>query len=360
MEKKSVLVDLYALRNPYCGLGQVADNYLRQLCSYAESGRADKEGIEFTVLVPKGFVCKEPGYERLKQVKYHKIHKFLPRLLPKADLWHSTDQFFKAWRSDVPQLLTVHDLNFLKEKAPERAVQYLRKITRRVNRCTTLAVISHFVADDVSRHIDLRGRKPEVIYDGVEDLTAKPAERPAFVREGRPFFFTIGQVVKKKNFRSLVPLMKHFSGHDLYICGQPGTDVPEIESRVASMQLDNVFLPGPISNAEKIWMYRHCSAFLFPSLLEGFGLPVVEAMQFGIPVFTSNCSSIPEVAGGYSFIWDSFDPEAMVALMEKELPGFAERTDFIRDMKHYAVSRFTYERNFEEYLALYRKMLGLA
>lgn len=354
MKKKQVVVDLFSLRNPNCGLGQVTKNYIKQI------SETIVDDIDFTLIVPTDYDVKSVERMGVRCVKYYALYKFLPMLLPKVDLWHSTDQFYRIRRHDAPQILTLHDLNFLHEKSSAKAERKLKRMQQRVDNCSTLAVISQYVAEDVKQHIDLRRKKPLVIYNGVENISEAPEAKPDFIKNDRPFFFTIGQVRRKKNFHTLVPIMQRFENHDLYICGQnDGEYADEIRSAAQSDRLNNVFLPGTLTQKEKVWMYRHCDAFLFPSLLEGFGLPVIEAMQFGKPVFTSNCTSIPEVAGGYSFIWEDFEPSHMAELMTRELPSFKEKRTFADDMVRYATTNFTYKKNFENYLALYRQMLGI-
>lgn len=349
---KRLLVDLLSLRDPNSGFGEVSRNFLEQLRARRFSD------IEVCLLLPPGYDAEPLLAEGFRVVRYSGVQKFLPRLLPRCDLWHSMNQFFRVVRPGVPQILTVHDLNFLHEKRPAKAQKYLRLVTRRVRRATELVVISRYVADDVKRHVDLGGREPLVIYDGVEDIRRAEERRPDFVRPGRPFFFTIGQVRPKKNFHVLAPMMRHFPGYDLFICGNKAKPyAASIEETARREGLSNVFLPGVVSAEEKVWLYRHCAAFLFPSLLEGFGLPVVEAMQFGRPVFISDRCSLPEVAGGHAFIWDGFAAADMAALVRDRLAAFSPDGAFAREMAAYASTQFTYEKHFSAYAALYRRLL---
>ena len=74
---------------------------------------------------------------------------------------------------------------------------------------------------------------------------------------------------------------------------------------------ERIILPGEISDMDKYWLYKNCEAFVFPSMYEGFGLPVIEAMNFGKPVFLSTFSSLPEVGGKYALYWENFDSQLM-------------------------------------------------
>ena len=162
---------------------------------------------------------------------------------------------------------------------------YLRRMQNKVNKAAVVTTISHYVADVIRQHVDLKGKEIRVIYNGVERIDTLEGIKPSFAT-GRPFFFTIGQIRRKKNFHLLVDVMRHFPEYDLYICGDAHfAYAEEVRNLIRENQLTNVFLTDVISQSEKIWLYRNCEAFLFPSEGEGFGLPVVEAMQFGKAVF---------------------------------------------------------------------------
>ena len=106
--------------------------------------------------------------------------------------------------------------------------------------------------------------------------------------------------------------MKFLPEYDLYICGKDSFQyADEIRTQIKEKAVGNVFVTGMIEQTEKIWLYRNCQAFLFPSRGEGFGLPVIEAMQFGKAVFISNYTCLPEISNGFAFIWEKLEPEAM-------------------------------------------------
>jgi len=200
-----------------------------------------------------------------------------------------------------------------------------------------------------------------VIYNGVRNIDLQPEKQPVFIKDtNEKFFFSIGQILAKKNFHVLVPMMKHFPEYKLFIAGDERFDYDKIvRQTILDEHCENqVFMIGNVDEAEKVWLYRHCGAFTFPSKVEGFGIPVLEAMMCGKAVFTSNCTSLPEIGGQYSFVWDNFDTEYMAKVVKENLTNFYRRTDFIQEMKHYA-QWFSYERYTNEYVALYRKLLGL-
>jgi glycosyltransferase involved in cell wall biosynthesis len=114
-------------------------------------------------------------------------------------------------------------------------------------------------------------------------------------------------------------------------------------------------MPGGVPEAAKLWLYAHCEAFLFPSLSEGFGLPVVEAMAFGKPVFISALTSLPEIGGEDAYYFADFEPESMARVVRDGLRDFGN--DPARETRMRArASRFSWPRVAAEYWRLYEEV----
>ena len=190
----------------------------------------------------------------------------------------------------------------------------------------------------------------------MERIYQNAESKPTFAT-GRPFFFTIGQIRKKKNFHLLLDVMREFPDTDLYICGDDHFKwANTIRENISGKGLKNVFLTGKISQEEKVWLYRNCQAFLFPSQGEGFGLPVIEAMQFGKAVFASNFTCLPEICSDKAFVWENLNTRTMVDSIRKNLPGFYENKSKIEEIRQYAFS-FSYEKHIASYLQIYKELL---
>jgi glycosyltransferase involved in cell wall biosynthesis len=349
--KTKILIDLSSLGSVHCGFGQIAFNYGKIFSSLS------LDDIEFIFLVPKSY----DGYygDKVKYVVLKKIYKYFPFLLPKVDVWHSVHQRCKTLRlaRGTKYIFTIHDLNFLYEKAPSKIKKYLRRIQRGINRADIVTAISNFTADEVRNHLQLGTKPIKIIYNGVEQITGIKEEQPSFVKNtGRPFFFTIGQIRRKKNFHVLLDVMKTFPNHDLYIAGENHRSYAvEINHRIEEEHIHNVFLSGICSQEEKIWLYSHCKAFLFPSLFEGFGLPVIEAMQFGKPVLAANSTSLPEICAGHAFLWDNFESEYLIRSIRQFVPEFYADPQKAEKEKEYARS-LDYSKNIDAYINLYRSL----
>ena len=350
MGKKRVLIDLRDMKKMTCGFGQIAKNYAER---FAET---KIDGVQFVYLVPKNFKGQFGDVECVKVRP--KLNKYFPFTLPKVDLWHSITQQQKLRRigGSTKFLLTIHDLNFLTEKGKLRQIKNTFFLQRKVDKADVIVTISHYVAEQVKSHLNLKGKDVRVIHNGVERIDQNADRKPPFAT-GRPFFFTIGQIRKKKNFHLLLDVMKEFPETDLYICGDDHFKwAKTIRERISEEGLTNVFLTGVISQEEKVWLYRNCEAFLFPSQGEGFGLPVIEAMQFGKAVFASNYTCLPEICSDKAFVWKDLRTETMVKSIRENLPGFYDNKQRVEDVRQYAYS-FSYEKHINAYLQIYRELL---
>ncbi|MDD4216372.1 MAG: glycosyltransferase, partial [Bacteroidales bacterium] len=130
-----------------------------------------------------------------------------------------------------------------------------------------------------------------------------------------------------------------------------------LKKLVNKHNLENqILFPGIISEQEKTWYYRNCEAFLFPSLYEGFGLPVIEAMQNGVPVVTSDKTVLPEIGGAYSFIFEDFDECTIKTKINEAILKYQNNTEFKTDAIKYA-NEYTWTRNVKEYLKIYDEQI---
>jgi glycosyltransferase involved in cell wall biosynthesis len=352
---KKILVDLSSLNNIYCGFGQIALAYGNY---FKENYKRKDTGYSLTLLMPKAMfgmfgneVCYVSSSSWLK--------KHCRYLFPTFDIWHATHQLsrFKPAYSRTKFILTIHDLNYLYETTGKKYKRNQRRLQRKVRRADEIICISEFTKQETLKNLNVDGKTCKVIYNGVKNLIGKPMAKPA-AEIKKPFFLTIGTVLRKKNFHVLLDMMKLMPDRNLYIAGECNNYYGYnlmIKNRIETEEINNVTLLGIVSEEEKIWLYENCDAFLFPSLFEGFGLPVIEAMQFGKPVFSSQETSLKEIGGDFAFFWKNFHPQEMKKLIDENLEKFYLDKDIIRKEKEYAGS-FSYERYFEEYMKLYNTL----
>jgi len=112
-------------------------------------------------------------------------------------------------------------------------------------------------------------------------------------------------------------------------------------------------LIGIINDSDKYWLLKNCNSFAFPSLAEGFGLPVIEAMSLGKPVFLSHLTSLPEVGGPEAYYWKSFEPSSMIDVYQSGMKTYDE-LKAAREIEWAA--QFSWSKAAESYLNLYESI----
>lgn len=319
------------------------------------------EWLEPSFLVPTETVERQltSGIGNPASGKQHRakfLQRFLAGMSPEAEVWHCLHQF----PSHLPHpqskvILTVHDLNFLSEKKGFKKDKYLRRLQKNVDRASAVTVISEYTAGVLKDNIDT-GTKPVVtIYDGVRLEYRSDACIPHWLPE-KPFFFCLSVFKEQKNLECLIEMMEHFPDHLLVLAGNDRTPYGRRirEAAKNSTVAQNIFIPGIIEDDEKFWLYKNCRAFLFPSLAEGFGLPVIEAMMAGTQVFLSRSTSLPEIGGVIAYYWDSFDSESMAGVVRQGLEMREKQPRaFSREIREYAM-KFEWENCINEFIELYR------
>ncbi len=256
------------------------------------------------------------GNDQTYLVQNH-IHKFFPKNVSTYDIWHCTYQgsnYLPPKRSKIKVISTIHDLNFLHQgKSTEKQAKYLQKLQRLVDRSEHIVTISNFVKDQVLEYLQIDPQKISVIYNGRNVPKSLSFEQPKEVDAEVPFFFSIGTITDKKNFHVL-PAMLLNNNYNLVIAGitQSQAYYNKIIEEAKALGVEKrVQLVGAVTEEEKFWLFKHCAAFCFPSLAEGFGLPVIEAMQLGTPVILSQTTSLPEVGGPGAVYFKEMDTESV-------------------------------------------------
>lgn len=296
------------------------------------------------------------GWSGITYIALREIYKvFFPF---RYDIYHFTDQYARLpiGRVKGRKVLTIHDLNQLHEPGRSRAKveKYLKRFRKYIHHCDVVIAISRFVAEDVVRQFPEAKDKIRVIYNGADKLEVVAGHLPRF-RPAGAFLFALGLVSSKKNFHVIPPLLV---GNDLMLIIS-GIIVDEYKEKIYEVGKkhgvsDRIIFTGPISDRDKAWYYQHCEAFIFPSLAEGFGLPVIEAMHFGKPVFLSNKTSLPEIGGKHAFYFEHFEPAYMQQVFADGMDQFNEQA--AENMKAYA-KQFNWDRTAECYLEVYGKLV---
>ncbi len=273
-------------------------------------------------------------------------------------LWHTSNQLSHYQPLNGKKVLTVHDLNFLYEPIGEKKKQkYRSDVNKNLRRCDAIIAISNFVKEDIKRYLEVGDIPIEVIYNGCNEYNG-PITAPAQL-SGREMLFAVGNVMPKKNLHVLPSLLVG-NDYELVISGII-VDVM-YQSRIIEEAKkygveDRVVITGPIDESVKHWYLKNCKALLHPSIAEGFGLPVIEAMSYGKPVFSSDHTSLREIGGNKVYYFNhDFDRDMMRDEFAAGLEDFAQGGKTPEDLIEYA-HRFSWGEAARRHLDLYDRIL---
>lgn len=292
------------------------------------------------------------GVNRLQRWWHHQPVRYA--------LWHSLHQLNKTRPPPMAhggvRLTTVHDLNYLYGRNAYSTWRHGRRTRALMGRTDHVVAISRHTAADVQRHLGWSGPL-EVILNGARSWVGAPqAPLPGWTPDDpRPFLFHLSRMSASKNPQALLALARAWPEMTFVLCGPPADDARRLSQ---ANRLPNVQFHLGISNEQKAWAYARCAGFLFPSLTEGFGLPPIEAMHFGRPVFLARRTCLPEIGGDAAWYWDDFDGPSMRRVVEDGLARHAADPGRALAVRQHA-AQFDWDRAAEAYLALYRRVLGL-
>jgi len=348
----NILVDLHRTGgNSYNGLYHFCYQLGKHLALEAP------EDMHLHFYVPK--TQRDVFGKNVDYVTQYGLHKYFHQLTGRFDIWHvaTTLSWYRPYGSKTINIYTLHDLNFLQEEeyTPSIRKRYLSLIQQRIDRADYLTFISEFAREQTTEHLQLANKPYSIIYNGC-NIPTEDINAPAYI-PSKPFLFSIGQFHSRKNFHVLPALLAD-NDYELIIAGM--NDFPYTEKVIQQAKdlqvADRLKLIGPISDEEKSWYYKNCLAFVFPSIGEGFGLPVLEAMYFGKPVFLSRVTSLPEVGGDVAYYFGNFDPVCMKEVFENGMHHY-ECTQPQRKIIERA-KKFSWKNSADEYVNVYRKFLS--
>ena len=240
----------------------------------------------------------------------------------KIDVFHRPAGYTIPPARGVFKVLTVHDLRTLaiSDKIWE---QNIGKYGRTLSEVDMITVVSECTQKDLMEHFGIGEEKIRVTHLGCRDFfrpldRAEAEERLARFKMERPFFLSVGSVPRKNldNIIRAFALCRQKDDHDLVMVCRSDLDKYRALARDEGIE-EHVRFITDISNEELRALYNACVCFVFPSLYEGFGLPILEAMQCGTPVITSNVSSCPEVAGEAAVLVDPVDAADIAEAMSQ-------------------------------------------
>jgi glycosyltransferase involved in cell wall biosynthesis len=288
------------------------------------------------------------------------------------DLFHSPDFTLPPVRRGARTLLTVHDLSFVRD--PESATPVLRAylnqvVPRSVARAQHVLADSHATREDLIELYKTPPEKITVLYSGVNpvfrpiaDPASLAAVRAKYKLGDAPFILAVGTLQPRKNYVRLIQAFAQLPITNnqlrLILAGGQGWLYDSIFAEVERLKLqERVVFPGFVDDADLPALYSAASVLAYPSLYEGFGLPMLEAMACGTPVVTSTASCLPEVAGDAALCVPPTDVGALAHALETAVSDESARAE-LRTKGFARAKEFTWEKAARELVERYRALLS--
>ncbi len=372
----SIYVDVSAAVHHRAGLGRYGDSLVRELSGMIpdrlalfynqEQGVKPLSGLEH---LPSRTVSL--GYKPWRMAVWMGQLARLPfnRLVPGASLFHATEHLLMPlW--DVPTVLTIHDL------VPQLLPEHHKPLNRwylnwtmplYCRRADYIIAVSEATRRDLLATYHLPAEKVTVIHEA-----ASPRFRPQTesaheqVRRtyGLPeeYLLYVGTIEPRKNLERLLeawtPLRRSGECPPLVIVGKRGWLADSFYAALEDSPVrEDIILTGYVQDVDLPVIYSAATAFIWPSLYEGFGLPPLEAMACGTPVVCADASSMPEVVGDAALLFDPLDCEAMKAAM-RQIVSAADLRVELRKRGLVRSSKFSWSRAAAETLAVYTQLLA--
>jgi glycosyltransferase involved in cell wall biosynthesis len=286
------------------------------------------------------------------------------------ELFHSPDFVLPPVRGNIPTLLTVHDLSFVHypDTFTPALVGYLNKtVPASVRRATHILADSEATKDDLVSIWNTPADKVTVLYSGVNrkfrpesDAHKATMIRQKYGLDAEPYLLSVSTLQPRKNYQMLIRAFRRVAAeypHNLVIAGSRGWLYEQIVAEARAQDLTGrVKFIGFVDDNDLPALYSEAALFVFPSLYEGFGLPLLEAMACGVPVLSSDSSCLPEVAGEAAILISPDNQEDWTRVMLETLADPSRRMKMVA-AGFLQAREFTWPEAARQLLSIYQNLL---
>lgn len=357
MEKK-ILIDAERTKYPNSGIANVCKSLIK--------GFNDQNfPFDITFYGPEKQL-KIFGAREILNYKTH--HRFFSLDISDYSLIHVSHQlskYFHKVKGNQKKIVTLHDLNFLHDKSSDRKKKKSHKLVQRnIGNADVIACISDFAHEDFLKnkhHFKLKKNvKIETVYNGIIFPETKnfTSDRLKNLKD-KKFLLNIGVLFPKKNQKVLLPLLQDYDLDLVLVFSDFKENYKnELIDDAKKLGVENrLHLIDNVSESDKYFLLENCKAYVHPSLAEGFGIPPVEAMFFGKPVFLSNLTSLPEIGGDLGYYFTDFSAEKIRKSFLDGMEDFNKNAEENSRKLQERALKFGYQKMAESYSKLYHEML---
>jgi glycosyltransferase involved in cell wall biosynthesis len=288
----------------------------------------------------------------------------LHRLNP--DIVHSLG-YVGPVASNIPQVVSVHDVNYLghsgrRTPIGRRAFQFF--VEKTVKRASHVITISNFSRGEIMKHLHVPPEKVSVVYCGAKEQdssgTALRQESKVLRDIPQPFMIAFSSLSAHKNIARLMAAFAKISSdvpHSLVLIGHMPEKSSEIKAELQRAGDHRIHFTGFIPGEDVDGLMKRASLFVFPSLYEGFGLPILDAQEAGVPIACSNVAALPEVAGEGALLFDPLSVDDMAEKLKRALLDADLRESLTKKGTQNA-ARFSWDKAARETMNIYKKVVA--
>ena len=373
-----IALDLRVAFHERRGIPRYVQNFLKALL------QKDREEFNFFLLVPA-------HHEKEFADFFSSKGNWGPIFLEEKSIWHWEQFLLPGWcrrnkvgllhmftnrgpvfPKGVKDVHVVHDTIAIHEANWEKGVfqgtlgffYNFISIKTSAKTASHLITVSHFSKEMILKELRVPPSKLTVIYNGIEEVFFNPPElrREKLNLPEKPFFFHLGSFDPRKNTRRVIQAFSGLSKEirkefPLVIAGLSFKAKERFLPLIEELGLEKeVYVLPFVSDEDLAGLYHKCFAFIWPSLWEGFGLPVLEAMAAGAPVLTSNSTSLPEISGGCALLVDPTNTEEITKEIMRLIEDQSLREELKEKGKTWA-KNFTWENTVRETIDIWKKVL---
>ncbi len=372
-----IIIDITPLRGKRTGIG----NYLFYTLKYLLFQIEEIEYISFSTGIKK---FAPDAVELLAKIKRHiniplptsLLYKYwnkfssphLDIVLPSAHLYHATNYYLPPLK--VKSIISIYDLSFLKNVCDSNkkiASLFTPKIYISTQTANHIITCSNYSKAEITKLLGVPSEKITVAYAGIDKSIFYPSEKESSLKElaqkyliPSPFILFVGTIEERKNIEGLINIFAHILDklpHYLVIVGKKTPYFQKMATKISALKKpEKVIIIDYVDRHSDLRLfYNSADAFVFPSLEEGFGIPVLEAMACGCPVVSSNKGALPEVVGNGGVTHDPNDIEGFAHKVIRVLTHSKESQRLIQWGLQQS-QNFTWEATAKIHCEIYKKV----